>query len=71
MTVFPPGEAVVLPVWATVAVLVSFLPLRPRQAHLEIIWQMEDDDGVNFTALTALDARARLRHFRASAPDPE
>lgn len=50
--------------------LVSFLPLRPWQAHLEGIWQMEDEDGVNFTALTALDTRARRRHFRPAA-DPE
>jgi hypothetical protein len=70
-SVFPPGEAVVLPVWATAAMLVSFLPLRPWQAHLEIIWQMEDDDGVNFTALAALDTRARRRHYRPAAPDPE
>jgi hypothetical protein len=32
------------------------LPLRPWQAHLEGIWQTEDDDGVNPTALAALDA---------------
>jgi hypothetical protein len=28
------------------------------------------DDGVNFTALTALDTRARRRHFRP-ATDPD
>lgn len=33
--------------WATAAMLVSLLPLRPWQAHVECIWQMEDDDGVN------------------------
>jgi hypothetical protein len=69
-SVFPPAEAVVLPVWATAAMLVSFLPLRPWRAHLDLIWQMEDDDGVNFTAMAALDARTRRRHFRAAAPDP-
>jgi hypothetical protein len=41
--------------------LISFLPLHPWQAHLEIIWQLEDDDGANFVALAALDARARRR----------
>lgn len=61
----------VLPVWATAAMLVSFLPLRPWRVHLDLIWQMEDDDGVNFTAMAALDARPGRRHFRAAAPDPE
>jgi hypothetical protein len=31
---------------------------------------MQDDDGVNFTALAALDTRARRRHFRPAAPHP-
>jgi hypothetical protein len=57
-SVFPPGDAVVLAVWATAAMLVAFQPLLPWQAHLEAIWQLEDDDGVNCTALHALDTRA-------------
>jgi hypothetical protein len=69
-SVFPPGEAFTVPVWATAAMLVSFVPLVPWQAHLELIWQLEDDDGVNFTALAALDARAR-RRSRPAAPDPD
>ena len=32
---------------------------------------MEDDDGVNFTALTALDTRARRRPIRARPPTPK
>ena len=32
---------------------------------------MEDDDGVNFTALTALDTRARRRSSRPATPDSE
>ena len=70
-TVFPPREAVVLPVWATAAMLISFLPHLPWQAHLEIIWELEDDDGVNFSALAALDTRARRRHFRPAVPGAE
>ena len=69
-SVFPPGEAFTVPVWATAAMLVSFAPRVPWQAYLELIWQLEDDDGVNFSALAALDARAR-RRSRPAAPDPE
>ena len=60
-----------LPVWATAAMLVSFQPLLPWQAHLEAIWQIEDDDGVNITALHALETRARRQRFRPATPDPE
>ena len=70
-SVFPPGEVVMLPVWATAAMLVSFQPLLPWQAHLEAIWQIEDDDGVNITALHALETRARRQRFRPATPDPE
>jgi hypothetical protein len=66
-SVFPPGEAVVLPLWATAAMLVSSLPLLPWQVHLECVWQLEDDDGVNFSALHALDARSRRRHSRGAS----
>jgi hypothetical protein len=59
--VFPPEEAVVVPVWATAAMLVSFRPLAPWQDYLRLIWELEDDDGVNFTALAALDSRTRRR----------
>ena len=70
-TVFPPGEAVVLPVWATAAMLVSFHPILPWQAYLQTIWQLEDDDGVNFTALAALDIRTLRRHSHPAAPNRE
>jgi hypothetical protein len=70
-SVFPSGDAVVLPVWATAAMLVSFQPILPWQAHLEAIWQMEDNDGVNCTALHALETRARRQHSRPAAPDLE
>jgi hypothetical protein len=59
----------VLPVWVTAAMLVSFFPFRPWQAHLECIWQMEDDDGVNFTALAALETRARRQRSRPATPE--
>lgn len=68
--VFPPGESVILPVWATAAMLVSFLPGRPWQGHLSLLWDMADEDGVNFSALGAIEARARRRHARP-ASDPE
>jgi hypothetical protein len=32
---------------------------------------MEDDDGVNITALHALDTRARRQRSRPATPDPE
>jgi hypothetical protein len=49
----------------------SIQPLLPWQAHLEAIWQLEDDDGVNITALHALETRARRQRSRPATPDPE
>jgi hypothetical protein len=40
---------------------------RPWQAHLELIWSLDADDGVNNTAIAALYARSRRRHFRPTA----
>jgi hypothetical protein len=60
-SVFPPGESFVLPVWTTAAMLVAFLPHRPWQAHLELIWGMTAGDGTNVTAIEALRSRLR-RH---------
>jgi hypothetical protein len=68
-SVFPPEEAVVLPVWATAAMLVSFRPLAPWQDYLRLIWELEDDDGVNLTALAALDSRTRRRLARPVDPE--
>jgi hypothetical protein len=51
--------------------LVSIFPFRPWRAHLECIWQMEDEDGVNFTALAALDTRARRRRRGARLAEGE
>jgi hypothetical protein len=65
--VFPPGESVVLPVWTTAAMLVSFLPSHSWQAHLELIWELEADDGVNVSALFALESRTRRRRTRPSS----
>jgi hypothetical protein len=64
--VFPPGESVVLPVWTTAAMVVSFLPGRPWHGHLEAIWGMAADDGVNFSARTAIESRARRLRARAA-----
>jgi hypothetical protein len=68
-SVFLPEEAVVVPVWVTAAMLVSFRPLAPWQDYLRLIWELEDDDGVNFTALAALDSRTRRRLARPVDPE--
>jgi hypothetical protein len=62
--VFPPGESVVLPVWATAAMLVSFLPGRPWGSHVWMIWGLETSDGVNHSALTAIESWGRRRRRR-------
>ena len=48
--------------------LVSFRPLAPWQDYLRLIWELEDDDGVNFTVLAALDSRTRRRLARPVDP---
>jgi hypothetical protein len=68
--VFPPGESVVLPVWTTAAMLTSFLPSHSWQGHLEVIWELEAHDGVNASALFALESRARRRRPRSTS-EPE
>jgi hypothetical protein len=61
--VFPPGESVILPAWTTAAMLVSLLPegARTWQDHLQMIWDLETTDGMNYSALAALQSRARRR----------
>src|SRR3984885_8491619 len=61
--VFPPGESVILPAWTTAAMLVSLLPEGARnwQDHLQMIWDLETPDGVNYAALAAIHSRARRR----------
>ena len=61
--VFPPGESVILPAWTTAAMLVSLLPegARTWQDHLQMIWDLETTDGVNYSALAAIHSRARRR----------
>jgi hypothetical protein len=46
----------------TAAMLVAFLPGRPWQGHLELIWKLETDDGVNCSAL-----RFAARRFRRTS----
>jgi len=48
--------------------LVAFLPARPWQGHLELIWKLKTDDGVNRTALHAAERRFR-RASVTSTPD--
>lgn len=60
--VFPAGDGAVLAVRITAAMLVAFLPARPWQGHLELIWKLKTDDGVNRTAL-----RAAARHLRRTS----
>lgn len=46
----------------------AFFPARPWQGHLELIWKLETDDGVNCSALRS--AQIRLRRTSATAkPD--
>jgi hypothetical protein len=61
--VFPPGESVILPAWTTAAMLVSLLPAGACtwQEHLRMIWDLETTDGMNYSALAALQSRARRR----------
>jgi hypothetical protein len=67
--VFPPGESVILPAWATAAMLVSLLPegASTWQDHLQMIWDLETTDGVNYAALVAIHSRARRREARPTS----
>lgn len=58
-------DPAVLTVRITAAMLVAFLPGRPWQGHLELIWKLETDDGVNCTAL-----RSAARRFRRTSVTP-
>jgi hypothetical protein len=51
-------------VWITAAMLVAFFPRRPWQGHLELIWQMTDEDDVNVCAQRALECRVRRMRAR-------
>ena len=70
--VLPPGESVMLPAWTTAAMLVSLLPdgACTWQDHLQMIWDLETTDGVNYSALAAIHSRARRRNVRP-AGEPE
>ena len=61
--VFPPGESVILPAWTAAAMLVSLLPegARTWQDHLQMIWDLKTTDGMNYSALAAIQSRARRR----------
>jgi hypothetical protein len=63
--VFPPGESVILPAWATAAMLVSLLPegAGAWHEHLQMIWDLETTDGINYSALAAIHSRNRRRHI--------
>jgi hypothetical protein len=67
--VFPPGESVILPAWTTAAMLVSLLPegASTWQDHLQMIWDLETTDGVNYAALAAIYSRLRRRDVRPSS----
>ncbi len=67
--VFPPGESVILPAWTTAAMLVSLLPegASTWQDHLQMIWDLETTDGVNYSALAAIHSRARRRDIRPTS----
>ena len=67
--VFPPGESVILPAWTTAAMLVSLVPegASTWQDHLQMIWDLETTDGVNYSALAAIHSRARRREVRPAS----
>jgi hypothetical protein len=44
--VFPAGDSAGLAVRITAAMLVAFMPARPWQGHLELIWKLETDERV-------------------------
>jgi hypothetical protein len=54
-----PADAAVLAVRITAAMLVAFMPARPWQGHLELIWKLETEDGVNCSALRSAQIRLR------------
>jgi hypothetical protein len=58
-------DAAILVVRITAAMLVAFLPGRPWQGHLELIWKLETDDGLNCSAL-----RSAERRFRRTSVTP-
>ena len=62
--VFPFGEFFMVPVWITAAMLVSNAAQRPWQAHLDLIWELETEDGFNYSALVAMESRNRRRRFQ-------
>jgi hypothetical protein len=64
--VFPPGEAVILPARTTAAMLVYNAANRPWQ-QLELIWELETEDGVNYSALAAIRSRIRRRQHDTSS----
>jgi hypothetical protein len=67
--VFPAGDGAVLAVRITAAMLVAFLPARPWQGHLELIWKLETDDGVNCSALRAAERRFRRASVTSTPED--
>lgn len=66
--VFPAGDGAILAVRITAAMLVAFMPARPWQGHLELVWKLETDDGVNCSALRCAQLRLRRKSV-PSTPD--
>ena len=54
-----PADAAVLAVRITAAMLIAFMPARPWQGHLELIWKLETKDGVNCSVLSSVQIRRR------------
>jgi hypothetical protein len=63
--VFPAANAAALAVRITAAMLVAFMPARPWQGHLELIWKLETSDGLNCSALRAAQLRLRRKSVRS------
>lgn len=62
--VLPAGDAAVLAVRITAAMLVAFLPGRPWLGHLELIWKLKNASGVNWPALRAAELLVRRTRHR-------
>jgi hypothetical protein len=69
--VFPAGDGAALAVRITAAMLVAFMPGRPWAGHLELIWKMETEDGVNCSALRSAQLRLRRSFFTATPKDDD
>jgi hypothetical protein len=63
---WPPSEADLRMI---AAITSSSMENRPWQGHLELIWKLETDDGVNCSALRAAERRFRRASVTSTSED--